>query len=182
MALVDYNFNRPELPVFAVFISIWALTMTRYWRRNQMITAMKWNTLGITRELAEREEVRYDYYGQTMRSPVDGSETVYFNNAKRMGFYCVSAVFIALTLVACLVSVAALFYLRSIIRRTSGVGDYDQWIFPALISAQISIANRVIYHVASGLTRVENHRLDEDFDYALTSECLVVYYFCGSLL
>jgi hypothetical protein len=29
-AIVLHNYNRPELPAFAFFISIWALTMTKY--------------------------------------------------------------------------------------------------------------------------------------------------------
>ena len=132
------------------------------------ITAMKWNTTGVSRHIAEREEVRYDFYGDDVKSSIDGNDTIYFRASKRRGYYLCSAVFMALTLFVCLISVTALFYVRDLVRHAPGVSSYDQWITPAMISVQISIANRVIYHVVSLLTKLENHRLDEDFDYALT--------------
>lgn len=169
-AIVLDNYNRPELPAFSFFICLWALSLTRFWQRVQQITALKWNTLGVSRDLAEREDLRFDYYGQTVPSFIDGRETVYFRDAKRAGFYCFSGVFIVLTLAVCLASVVALFYVRSLVQRTAVVADYDQWILPGMLSLQISIANRVIYIIAAALTRLENHRLDEDFDYALTGK------------
>jgi hypothetical protein len=62
------------------------------------------------------------------------------------------------------------------VRAEDSVTDYDQWILPAMLSAQITIANRAIYIIAAALTRMENHRLDEDFDYALTSKYTCLLY------
>ena len=169
LAVYYDDYNRPELPAFAFFISVWALAMTRHWKEEQQITALKWNMTGVSKHIAEREEVRYDYYGTQVKSSIDGRDTLYFPAAKRVGFYAMSCVFMLATLILALASVIALFYVRSLVREEgSGVADYDQWITPAMLSAQITLANRAIYHIASALTRLENHRLDQDFDFALT--------------
>jgi hypothetical protein len=176
LAIYYDNYNRPELPAFAFFIAVWALSMARYWKKVQQITAMKWNTIGVSQHIAEREEVRYDYYGTEVKSSIDGQDTLYFRASKRSGYYCVSGILILCTMGLCLGSVTALFYVRSLVRAEDSVTDYDQWILPAMLSVQITIANRAIYIIAAALTRMENHRLDEDFDYALTSKCPPVLY------
>lgn len=168
MAIVYDNYNRPELAAFAFFIPIWATTLLRFWQRVQKMTALKWNVIGVSQHIAEREEVRYDFYGMDVKSAIDGRDTVYFSASKRSGLYCVSAFFVLLIMAICLGSVAALFYVRSLVRENDMVRDYDQWITPAMMSLQITIANRVIYSVAAVLTSWENHRLEEQFDYALT--------------
>ena len=130
---------------------------------------MKWNMTGVAQRAAEREEVRFDYYGTHTKSPIDGKDTIYFHHAKRRGLYFVSVLFMALAMIVCLGSVAALFYVRHLVREQSGeISSYDQWITPAMLSLQITIANRILYSLAAQLTHFENHRLDEDYDYCLT--------------
>lgn len=175
MAIVYNNYNRPELAAFAYFIPIWAITWMRLWQRVQKSTALKWNMLGVSQHIAEREEVRYEFYGMDVKSAIDGRDTVYFSTSRRSGLYCVSAFFVLLTMAICLGTVASLFYVRSLVRLSDAVADYDQWITPAMLSLQITIANRLIYMIAAVLTRWENHRLDEEFDYALTGTALIVF-------
>jgi len=172
MAIYFDDYNRPELPAFAFFISLWTVTMVRYWQRVQKVTAMKWNMTGVAARVAEREEVRYEYYGTHVKSPIDGKDTIYFHHAKRRGLYFVSVLFMLLAIVICLGTVAALFYVRHIIRdqKDSEISQYDQWITPAMLSLQITIANRVLYSLAAQLTHFENHRLDLDYDTSLTSK------------
>lgn len=131
---------------------------------------------GVSQRAAEREEVRFDYYGTHTKSPIDGKDTIYFHHAKRRGLYFVSVLFMALAMIICLGSVAALFYVRHLVREQSGeISSYDQWITPAMMSLQITIANRILYSLAAQLTHFENHRLDEDYDYCLTGS---LFFFC----
>ena len=116
MAIVYDNYNRPELAAFAFFIPIWTITLMRFWQRVQKMTALKWNMLGVSQHIAEREEVRYEFYGMDVKSAIDGRDTVYFSASKRSGLYCVSAFFVLLTMAVCLGTVAALFYVRSLVR------------------------------------------------------------------
>jgi hypothetical protein len=132
---------------------------------------MKWNMTGVTQQLLDREEVRYEYYGTHVKSPIDGKDTIYFHHAKRRGLYFVSVFFMLLAMAICLASVTALFYVRNLIRQSdSAISGYDQWITPAMLSLQITLANRILYALAAQLTQFENHRLDQDYDYCLTSE------------
>ena len=129
---------------------------------------MKWNMTGVTELAARKDDIRYHFYGTAVKSHIDGSDTVYFRASKRNGFYLVSTLFMCFFMVASLVSVAALFYVRHIVRATAAVQHYDQWITPAMLSLQITIANRVLYTVAAVLTQWENHRLEDDYDFSLT--------------
>ena len=172
-ALVSNDYNRPELPAFAFFISIWATTMLQYWQRIQQISAMKWNMTGVSGKHTqqEQEQVRYGYHGVSVKSPIDGKDTIHFNSSKRSGLYIVSAMFMLVCIVACFVSIAALFYLRSFVRSSgTAVSGADQWITPAMLSLQMTIANRILYTVCALLTQWENHRLDEDYDFAITGK------------
>jgi hypothetical protein len=180
--LITNDLNSPVLPAFSFFTTVWAITMVQYWKRIEKITAMKWNMTGVDAKEIERDDVRYHFYGKTIKSPVTGSGVLHFSSAKRHGLYAVSVLLMLMTIVPCLVSTAALFYLRATIHAASSdVHSYDHWITPAMMSLQITIASRIIYAIAAQLTEWENHRLEPDYDYSLTGnqKCsLFLHFIC----
>ena len=168
LALYYRDFTMPELPAFAFFISIWGLTLHQYWTRIEQITAMKWNMIGTEEKTALKDEARYHFYGTAVKSHINGKDSVYFRSSKRTGLYFVSTILICIVILICLATTAALFYVRHIIQGDSNIAPYADWITPAMMSLQITIANRVLYTVAAVLTEGENHRLEADHDFALT--------------
>lgn len=169
-AIMIINWKKgdvPESPVFALFISLWLITLARFWSRIEQITAMKWNMVGYTEKTELADKMRFYFYGTYIKSYIDGDDLLYFRSSKRKGLYFVSCFFCFILIIICLSTVAMIFYLRDVIHNSDTVlKNYSKWIIAALISLQITIINKFIYQISLCLTSMENHRTDANFDYA----------------
>ena len=173
MILYEHKGN-PESPCFAGLSALWVCTAVRYWSKVEQVTAMKWNMTGIADKSTRCSDcgpARYSFHGRAIQSYINGGYMLYFNGSRRRCFYVFSVVCCLMLLLICLTTVAALFYLRSIIRTgyIAGISldGYEDWLTGATCSLQISVANQLIYMVSVGLSDMENHRSDAHYDCSL---------------
>lgn len=170
--------GNPESPCFAGLSALWVCTAVRYWSKVEQVTAMKWNMTGVSHRRTVADPARYSFHGRDIQSYIDGGYMLYFSSSRRRCLFVFSTVCCAVLLVFCLASVAALFYLRSIIRdgfiTGRSIGEYEDWLTAAACSLQITVANQLIHLVSVALTDTENHRSDPDFDSAVVMKIAVL--------
>lgn len=80
--------NHPWLPFFSLFMVFWAINFVHSWKRKSKEWACMWGTLNDV----EKEDVRAEFHGELVKSPVTGKLVRYYPPAKRTASYLVSFV------------------------------------------------------------------------------------------
>jgi hypothetical protein len=86
--------NHPLLPLFSLFMVIWAILFTKYWKRMSAYWACKWNTS----EEIEEEEMRPEHFGDLVQSPITGQSVLHYPEYKRIPSYVLSLIVTSLFL------------------------------------------------------------------------------------
>ena len=66
--------NAESLPYFSGFLAVWATLLLEFWKRTEAWHTMKWGTS----DFKAQESVRYEYEGELVESPIDGSTVRFF--------------------------------------------------------------------------------------------------------
>lgn len=165
------------VPVFAVFVSFWALLMLEKWKRKQAVLALEWGTSSFEDEELDRPE----FEGSMRPSLVDGKERMFFAEEKRHELEGQSTrVVMTLIVLVCIV-VASIFALRWFL--VNGVGRWGVTYGPPIASlangVTIEVLNQAYKAVAVGLTDRENHRTDTMYEDSLVGK-LFMFEFVNS--
>jgi len=113
--------NSPAIPVFCVFMSLWATLFIEFWKRKQNRYAMMWGQIGVESVEDERPEFAEDRQVQRINSPVDGEEMLYFP-PHVYGQRVLASYTIILTLSTSVVGVVvAIFFLKAIMATMSNL-------------------------------------------------------------
>lgn len=152
------------IPVFALFVSVWATIFLELWKRYEARYRVRW---GMTK-FKEKEQPRPDFKGTWRPSPIDGKRVEYFPLIEKVKRALISQSVIWSLIGVVLASVVAIFVFRKVLV------EWDpQWgnILTAFINAiQIQILNVIYGMVSNKLNDYENHRTDSEYENALIAK------------
>ena len=71
----------PFSPVYAIVNTLWCVTFTEYWRRQEVDLGIKWGVRGIS----EIHEKRHDFkHEKEIKDPITGEKILVFPSSKRL--------------------------------------------------------------------------------------------------
>ena len=71
----------PFSPIYAVVNTLWCVTFTEYWRRQEIDLGIKWGVRGVS----EIQEKRHDFkHEKEVKDPVTGEKILIFPSTKRL--------------------------------------------------------------------------------------------------
>ncbi|KAJ1402302.1 calcium-activated chloride channel-domain-containing protein [Ochromonadaceae sp. CCMP2298] len=150
-------------------MALWSVFFLEHWKRTENNTSMKWGMTGFEKQ----EQVRVQFQGETILSPVDGKPELYFpTGVRKRRQYWSSAVINSMCLIVVGV-VACIFALRIAIRTTNaelGGVQLASVVASVLLALQVQILNGYFGNVALELNQAENHRTDTEFEDSLISK------------
>mmetsp|Transcript_16135 Transcript_16135/g.35740 ORF Transcript_16135/g.35740 Transcript_16135/m.35740 type:complete len:809 (-) Transcript_16135:1244-3670(-) len=163
VATNDNNPSTSSVPYFAGIMALWSVFFLEHWKRTENNTSMKWGMTGFEKQ----EQVRVQFQGETILSPVDGKPELYFpTGVRKRRQYWSSAVINSMCLIVVGV-VACIFALRIAIRTTNaelGGVQLASVVASVLLALQVQILNGYFGNVALELNQAENHRTDTEFE------------------
>mmetsp|Transcript_17471 Transcript_17471/g.39470 ORF Transcript_17471/g.39470 Transcript_17471/m.39470 type:complete len:781 (+) Transcript_17471:214-2556(+) len=169
VATNDNNPSTSSVPYFAGIMALWSVFFLEHWKRTENNTSMKWGMTGFEKQ----EQVRVQFQGETILSPVDGKPELYFpTGVRKRRQYWSSAVINSMCLIVVGV-VACIFALRIAIRTTNaelGGVQLASVVASVLLALQVQILNGYFGNVALELNQAENHRTDTEFEDSLISK------------
>jgi hypothetical protein len=152
----------------------YVITMMQYWKREQQLNSLKWNTLGSTfqDELMAAHDFRPQFYGVRIKSYVDGTDILYFPPSKRNFLYLASSFIVLICIAVVLIAGAAIYYVRWRISYTI-VAPYEQWVASGITACQIILCSNIFSLIVGDITEWENHRHEKDFETSLIGKVKV---------
>ncbi|XP_028413837.1 anoctamin-8-like [Dendronephthya gigantea] len=177
---VDDNFL---LPLYALFIVIWAVFFIVIWRRREAELSYIWNTYGYE----DAYDIRPEFNGVIRESPVTGKPEKYFPRWRRWLRYLVSVIFtlpmlfVAVLAMLCSLNlngyikdkhspiyVSALAYYAEPGHIFAGDSPYYGYLIPTVAhSIVINILNTIYRSIATRCTDFENHRTESEWGRSL---------------
>eukprot|EP00824_Muranothrix_gubernata_P011795 TRINITY_DN2533_c1_g1_i1.p1 TRINITY_DN2533_c1_g1~~TRINITY_DN2533_c1_g1_i1.p1 ORF type:complete len:713 (-),score=171.93 TRINITY_DN2533_c1_g1_i1:46-1872(-) len=151
--------DNKAVPVFALFMALWATFFLEFWKRRQATLSLRW---GMT-DFEEKEEQRPEFIGEERPSPVTGKLETYFNPLKRNIRRGLGSGAIGGMIGVVIVAVISIFTLRIVLVRAidSTIGGILVGIVNAI---QIELLNIVYQWLAEKLNDWENHRTETDYE------------------
>jgi anoctamin-10/anoctamin-7 len=167
------NRSASTVPVFAIIVSFWAVLMLEFWKRKEKQTAMEWGMVGFEDEEKDRPE----FYGENMKSFINGKEVLFFPDAKK--YLLLTQSFITIACMVCIVVgfVAGIYAIRFAIQEQNKTAASP--VASILNSIQIQFCNFVFGKIAELLTERENHRTDTQYEDSLIAK-LFAFQFVNS--
>jgi hypothetical protein len=139
---------------------------------------MKWNTKSQWKRIEENHyrsnnDVRFDFFGKVVLSPVNGAPLVYYSHSGANQFrlimgYLFSFFVFSLGIAGTLVSLAGIYYARYQLRKFTALEPYVQYIASGGTGMIIIVYSSLFSHVCGFITNYENHRTDYNFQYSVT--------------
>ncbi|KAJ8600213.1 hypothetical protein CTAYLR_001924 [Chrysophaeum taylorii] len=113
ITVIQANPNSPAIPVFCVFMALWATLFVEFWKRKQSRFAMMWGMVGTERTAEERPEFTENPDVESISSPVTGDDENYFPPSSRAKRGFVSSTVIATSGLGVLAVVVMIFFLKA---------------------------------------------------------------------
>ena len=172
------NYSRPEIPVYAFGVSVWAVLMQEHWRRREKLYALRWNSLdsadgslsssSSSVSSSSHSEVRARFHGIKLEhSHIDGRPTSYHVPRAYFRSLVAAGVVVAAVCVATMGVVAGVYVMRWWLSSTP-VGRFNQFVSSGLNALSIVVLGVAFRRLALVLTEVENHRTDSEYYASLT--------------
>lgn len=165
IVLQSGDFSHPSLLFYCVLMSVWAVFMLEYWKREEYRTAMRWGMI----DYVSRESDRPEFRGQpNAYSHIDGKEMLYFpptEYRQRVVFsICVILAFLMLVVGV----IACIYVLRFSLQKD--IGFYASGVSSCLNVLQITSFNLAYQTIAVRLNNLENHRTETQYEDALIAK------------
>lgn len=159
LVLVYLDLSFPVIPFYALFVVIWAVFLSEFWKRKEKFTAMKHGMLDFERT----ESYRTDFESEC-RTHITGSELLYFPPWKR-SLLVTQSFFVAFALCGCVIGTTAAIYTgRLYYASQNAFGNSYASIFASFAnSAQIQFWGFIYAKFSNQLTDRENHRTDTEY-------------------
>lgn len=160
------------MPWYAGLMALWATSFLESWKRQEKWHAMKWGMVGFE----EEENVRPQFYGEVIQSPVDGSKELFYPRYQSLLRLVGSVVTIGVIVLSVIGVVASLFILRLFMIKSNITinGVQAGPIITSIIQAVvIQILNYFYNKIAGLLTDLENHRTDTEYEDNLIGKIFV---------
>jgi threonine/homoserine/homoserine lactone efflux protein len=150
-------------------MALWSALFIEFWKRNENITAMEWGMEGFE----ENEQVRPQFNGTKIRSPIHGHPQLHFSRYERFKRSMFSQTVITGLVMIVIAVIAVIFAIRIAISDTgANIGGIDLGgiISSILIALQIQFLNGFFGEVALKLNNYENHRTDTEYEDSLIAK------------
>ena len=141
------NYSHPVLPFFGLVMSIWAIVYLETWKRREGTFALRW---GMT-DFEQAEPDRPEFTGEPILSPIDGSETLYFDHKTQKSRMVVCSFIVGIFVLTIIAVVAGIYVLRFSLQ--GRYGPYASTIASILNAVQIQIFNFIYDKFATRATR-----------------------------
>eukprot|EP00730_Choanoeca_flexa_P001321 TRINITY_DN10582_c0_g2_i1.p1 TRINITY_DN10582_c0_g2~~TRINITY_DN10582_c0_g2_i1.p1 ORF type:complete len:1022 (+),score=268.43 TRINITY_DN10582_c0_g2_i1:51-3068(+) len=168
-----FVFDNPGTVFFATFMALWATIFLDFWKRRENFLAYDWDT----RDYEDLEPIRPQFRGTTKRpNPVTGKVEKHYPASKRYAKQLGSSLTVlAMIGVVCVVVISVLIYrlaVKASLYKTSGNANDASTITSvtaAILNLVAIILLTTLYkNLAVTLTEWENHRLESEYQSALT--------------
>mmetsp|Transcript_20422 Transcript_20422/g.69393 ORF Transcript_20422/g.69393 Transcript_20422/m.69393 type:complete len:748 (+) Transcript_20422:84-2327(+) len=167
VASKDNDPNAESVPAFAIFVALWVTFLLEYWKRKEITYSMRWGTNGFE----ATEQARPQFTGEVSKSPIDGSETLYFPTRERFKRGLTSQFIICGLILVVIGCVASIFVLKFILAREEVANG---GVYASLVNAVvIQVLNAVYFNLALKFNDYENHRTDTEYEDALIAKVFV---------
>lgn len=150
---------------FCIGMGVWATFFVHFWRRTAAKAALKWGTLGMSKQL---EPTRPEFRGVARINPVTGRVDRYYPWSSRIWKVLFSASVLAVTVIMLTFVILALFALRHIFHKAGG----RIW-FQILNAIVVEIFNTLFTRISKWLTDRENHRAYSEYQNHLLAKTVV---------
>lgn len=167
--IVDNSPDAESVPYFAGLMALWSALFIESWKRKENETSMKWGMTGYE----EAEQVRPQFKGEKIRSPITGHPSLYFSRMERFGRVVFSQTMISLMVLTVIAVVAMIFAIRIAISDTgANIGGMNLGgiVSSILLALQIQFLNGFFGEIALKLNNYENHRTDTEYEDSLISK------------
>ena len=180
------NYSRPEIPVFAFFIAVWAVLVREHWRRQEKLLGMRWNSLdepdgsggggggsgsvaaAAAALLDSARDARPQFRGILLdHSHIDGKPLLYRRHGSALRTALVASVSVAVIALACVGVAAAIYVVRWLLYYTP-VGRFNQFVSSGINAVTIQLLQYAFRGLAVALADLENHRTDDEYYASLT--------------
>ena len=161
------DFSSPAVPFYSFFVVLWAVFFTEHWIRAEKTFAMQWGMYGYETSEADRPQ----FYGETIKSLVNGKEMVHFSHRKANELLRYSVSIIGSLILLVIGTTASVYVARNAMAADGGVFGIDADTIASVInSIQITIFNAIYSKVAKRLTDQENHRTNTEYEDAMIAK------------
>mmetsp|Transcript_2033 Transcript_2033/g.4753 ORF Transcript_2033/g.4753 Transcript_2033/m.4753 type:complete len:503 (+) Transcript_2033:1-1509(+) len=130
--------------------------MLEYWKRQEATTAMLW---GMT-SFEKLEQDRPEFFGEVVRSHINGAEIVYFPDGKADVLQAFSRSVVSTFILGVCAVCAGIYWMRFVLQQDSDTNAYASTIASILNAVQIQVFNLLYQKIVISLTDNENHRTD----------------------
>jgi len=156
------------LPFCGIVVAVWATLFLEFWKRRESTLRAEW---GMT-NFVQKEQPRPEFYGERMRSPVDGTLIKHDPFYKRLPRFFLSQLVIGTLIGIVLGSVIGIFFFRTwLIKRVARSAGMT--ITSIVNAVQIQILNVVYGIAADKLNEYENHRTQSAWENALIGKSFI---------
>jgi hypothetical protein len=157
MARTPDNFTASP---FCVLLSIWSIMLPHFWKREEAKRAISWGSLDADEKL---EPYRPQHWGEPRLNPVTAQVEPFFNPADRVRRYVFSGAVTLLSGTATMMVILLLIFLRHLEKNYINGGIAAMQLYTAIA---VELMNAIMSLVAMQLTRLENHRTQNEHDTA----------------
>ena len=137
------DYSHPSLPFFGLLMSFWAIIFLEFWKRKQVMQALKWGMV----DYKQAELVRPDFVGVEIKSITDGSPYLYFPTDQQAYRHRTSVAFTMLYLLFVLSALGGIYFFRQ-----TNPSFYTVYAASSMTAAVITISTVLFRKVAFILT------------------------------
>ncbi|KAF4323256.1 hypothetical protein BBO99_00001540 [Phytophthora kernoviae] len=163
-------------PVFGAFMTIWMTIYLENWKRLNSRETLRWGTA----HFSETVNLRPQFYGERIPSPINGKSTRYFPPREKLKRVAYSWVVISFLILVVFVIVSSIFMLTYDLTkgRDSEKLVLDDFKYGSIVSSvanviQITIMTKIYNYVSVVLVDQENHRTDMEYENSLIVKTVI---------
>ncbi|KAI9921505.1 hypothetical protein PsorP6_000032 [Peronosclerospora sorghi] len=163
-------------PLYGAFMTIWMTVYLENWKRLSSRETLRWGTA----QYSETVNLRPQFYGERIPSPIDGKSTRYFPTRERLKRVAYSWVVISFLILIVFVLVSSIFMLTYDLTKgsDSNMLVFDNYKYGSIVSSlanvvQITIMTKIYYYVSIVLVDQENHRTDTEYENSLIIKTVI---------
>jgi hypothetical protein len=170
--------NITAIP-FCILMSVWAVFMPYFWRRQEAKYAIGWGTLDLSGEL---EQCRPEHHGEMRINPVTAQVEPFYPWERRIWRYLFSSTVMILSGTVMVFTVLYLILCRHQMKSQVNDGILTFQIFTAVY---VELSNALLTWFSRKLTELENHRTQTEHEshmlakvmgFKFVNTYLVLYY------
>ncbi|KAK1930623.1 Anoctamin-7 [Phytophthora citrophthora] len=163
-------------PLFGAFMTIWMTIYLENWKRLNSRETLRWGTA----HFSETVNLRPQFYGERIPSPINGKSTRYFPPREKLKRVAYSWVVISFLILIVFVIVSSIFMLTYDLTKGNDSDKLvlDDYKYGSIVSSlanvvQITIMTKIYNYVSIVLVDQENHRTDMEYENSLIVKTVI---------